>query len=251
MSLILKIVTFLLTTTSVFAQDVTADINMTDLQRDAFRAEVRAYLIDNPGVIMEAIAVLEDRQEQAEATRDETLAQINMNALINDGVSFVGGNPEGDITIIEFVDYRCGFCRRAHPEVAELIASDGNIRIITKEFPILGEQSMLASQFAVATMTVAGNEAYKMVSDALIVLQSDITPASLSSLASAFDLDTDAIFAEMQSDATKAVLTNNRALGDRMQITGTPTFIFGDQLVRGYINLTQMRQIVEQKRDGG
>ena len=251
MSLILKIVTFLLTTTSVFAQDVTADINMTDLQRDAFRAEVRAYLIDNPGVIMEAIAVLEDRQEQAEATRDETLAQINMNALINDGVSFVGGNPEGDITIIEFVDYRCGFCRRAHPEVAELITSDGNIRIITKEFPILGEQSMLASQFAVATMTVAGNEAYKMVSDALIVLQSDITPASLSSLASAFDLDTDAIFAEMQSDATKAVLTNNRALGDRMQITGTPTFIFGDQLVRGYINLTQMRQIVEQKRDGG
>ena len=251
MSLILKIVTFLLTTTSVFAQDVTADINMTDLQRDAFRAEVRAYLIDNPGVIMEAIAVLEDRQEQAEATRDETLAQINMNALINDGVSFVGGNPEGDITIIEFVDYRCGFCRRAHPEVAELITSDGNIRIITKEFPILGEQSMLASQFAVATMTVAGNEAYKMVSDALIVLQSDITPASLSSLASAFDLDTDAIFAEMQSDATKAVLTNNRALGDRMQITGTPTFIFGDQLVRGYINLSQMRQIVEQKRDGG
>ena len=251
MSLILKIVTFLLTTTSVFAQDVTADINMTDLQRDAFRAEVRAYLIDNPGVIMEAIAVLEDRQEQAEATRDETLAQINMNALINDGVSFVGGNPEGDITIIEFVDYRCGFCRRAHPEVAELITSDGNIRIITKEFPILGEQSMLASQFAVATMTVAGNEAYKMVSDALIALQSDITPASLSSLASAFDLNTDAIFAEMQSDATKAVLTNNRALGDRMQITGTPTFIFGDQLVRGYINLTQMRQIVEQKRDGG
>ena len=251
MSLILKIVTFLLTTTSVFAQDVTADINMTDLQRDAFRAEVRAYLIDNPGVIMEAIAVLEDRQEQAEATRDETLAQINMNALINDGVSFVGGNPEGDITIIEFVDYRCGFCRRAHPEVAELITSDGNIRIITKEFPILGEQSMLASQFAVATMTVAGNEAYKMVSDALIALQSDITPASLSSLASAFDLNTDAIFAEMQSDATKAVLINNRALGDRMQITGTPTFIFGDQLVRGYINLSQMRQIVEQKRDGG
>ena len=251
MSLILKIVTFLLTTTSVFAQDVTADINMTDLQRDAFRAEVRAYLIDNPGVIMEAIAVLEDRQEQAEATRDETLAQINMNALINDGVSFVGGNPEGDITIIEFVDYRCGFCRRAHPEVAELITSDGNIRIITKEFPILGEQSMLASQFAVATMTVAGNEAYKMVSDALIALQSDITPASLSSLASAFDLNTDAIFAEMQSDATKTVLINNRALGDRMQITGTPTFIFGDQLVRGYINLSQMRQIVEQKRDGG
>ncbi|MFQ3183184.1 MAG: protein-disulfide isomerase [Alteromonas macleodii] len=251
MRLISTLVALLLTTSSVLAQDVTASINMTDTQRDAFRAEVRAYLIDSPGVIMEAIAVLEDRQKQAEASRDETLAQVNMNALINDGASFVGGNPDGDITIIEFVDYRCGFCRRAHPEVAELIASDGNIRIITKEFPILGEQSMLASQFAVATMAVEGEKAYKLISDALMLLQSDITPASLSSIASAFDLNADEIFAEMQSDATKTVLANNRALGDSMQITGTPTFVFGDQLVRGYIDLTQMRQIVEQERDDG
>jgi protein-disulfide isomerase len=251
MRLITIILALLLTTSSVFAQDISAGINMTDAQRDAFRAEVRAYLIESPGVIMEAIAVLEDRQEQAEATRDETLAHVNMNALINDGASFVGGNPDGDITIIEFVDYRCSFCRRAHPEVAELISSDGNIRIITKEFPILGEQSMLASQFAVATMTVAGDKAYKLISDALMLLQSDVTPASLSSLASAFDLNADEIFAEMQSDTTKTVLTNNRALGDRMQITGTPTFVFGDQLVRGYIDLTQMRQIVKQERDDG
>jgi protein-disulfide isomerase len=94
-------------------------------------------------------------------------------------------------------------------------------------------------------------DAYKLVSDALIALQSDVTPTSLSSLASAFDLDGDAIFAEMNSDTTKAVLTNNRALGDRMQITGTPTFVLGDQMVRGYINLAQMLQIVEQERDDG
>jgi protein-disulfide isomerase len=251
MRLTSTIAALLLTTTSVFAQDVTSDDAMTDTQRATFRAEVRAYLMENPEVLMEAIAVLENRQEQAEATRDETLAQVNMNALIDDGFSFVGGNPDGDITIVEFIDYRCGFCRRAHPEVAELVTSDGNIRIITKEFPILGEQSVLASQFAVATKTVAGDEAYKLVSDALIALQSDVTPTSLSSLASAFDLDDDAIFAEMNSDATKAVLANNRALGDRMQITGTPTFVFGDQMVRGYINLAQMRQIVEQERDDG
>jgi protein-disulfide isomerase len=251
MRLISTIAALLLTTTSVFAQDVTSDDAITDAQRATFRAEVRAYLMENPEVLMEAIAVLENRQEQAEATRDETLAQVNMNALVDDGYSFVGGNPDGDITIVEFIDYRCSFCRRAHPEVAELITSDGNIRIITKEFPILGEQSVLASQFAVATKTVAGDEAYKLVSDALMALQSDVTSVSLSSLASAFDLDGDAIFAEMESDATKAVLANNRALGDRMQITGTPTFVFGDQMVRGYINLAQMRQIVEQERDDG
>ncbi|AGI68444.1 putative DSBA oxidoreductase [Octadecabacter antarcticus 307] len=249
MRLTSTIAALLLTTTSVFAQNDAPDADMTDAQRNTFRAEVRAYLLENPEVLMEAIAVLENRQEQAEATRDETLAQVNMNALLNDGFSFVGGNPDGDITIVEFIDYRCGFCRRAHPEVAELVTSDGNIRIITKEFPILGEQSMLASQFAIATKTVAGDAAYKLISDALIALNSDVTPASLGSLAAAFDLDADAIFAEMESDATQTVLANNRALGDQMQITGTPTFVFGDQLVRGYINLAQMRQIIEQERD--
>jgi len=233
----------LLSATSLFAQDV-----MTDAERDTFRAEVRAYLLDNPEVLMEAIGVLENRQATAESQRDERLAQVNADALTNDGFSFVGGNPDGDITIIEFIDYRCSFCRRAHPEVAELVASDGNIRVITKEYPILGEQSLLASQFAVATKIVAGDEAYKQVAEALIVLRSDVTRASLSSLADAFGLDAETIFAEMQSPATQAVIANNRALGERMQITGTPTFVFGDQMVRGYVDLNQMRAIVEQER---
>lgn len=235
----------MMTASSVFAQDT-----MTDAERTEFRAEVRAYLLENPEVLMEAIAVLETRQAQAEVLRDDQLVAMNMNALLDDGFSYVGGNPDGDITIIEFTDYRCGFCRRAHPEVAELLESDGNIRMITKEFPILGEQSVVASQFAVATKIVAGDEAYKLVSDALINMRSDVTPASLSALASAFDLDGDAIMAEMDSPAVREVLATNRALGDRMQITGTPTFVFGDQLVRGYVDLAQMRKIIEEEREG-
>lgn len=245
MRLTSTIAALLMTTTSVFAQ------GLTDAERTDFRAEVRAYLLENPEVLMEAIAVLESRQAEAETTRDERLATLNADALVNDGFSYQGGNLDGDITIVEFIDYRCSFCRRAHPEVAELISSDGNIRIITKEFPILGEQSVLASQFAVATKIVAGDAAYKQVSDALMNLRSDVTPASLSSLASAFDLDTDAIFAEMESPAVQQVLANNRALGERMQISGTPTFVFGDQMVRGYVDLTQMRAIVEAERADG
>ncbi|MDB4053795.1 DsbA family protein [Octadecabacter sp.] len=245
MRLTSTIAALLMTSTSVFAQ------GLTDAERTDFRAEVRAYLLENPEVLMEAIAVLESRQAEAETTRDERLATLNADALVNDGFSYEGGNLDGDITIVEFIDYRCSFCRRAHPEVAELISSDGNIRIITKEFPILGEQSVLASQFAVATKIVAGDAAYKQVSDALMNLRSDVTPAGLSSLASAFDLDTDAIFAEMESPAVQQVLANNRALGERMQISGTPTFVFGDQMVRGYVDLTQMRAIVEAERADG
>ena len=245
MRLTSTIAALLMTTTSVFAQ------GLTDAERTDFRAEVRAYLLENPEVLMEAIAVLESRQAEAETARDERLATLNADALVHDGFSYEGGNLDGDITIVEFIDYRCSFCRRAHPEVAELISSDGNIRIVTKEFPILGEQSVLASQFAVATKIVAGDAAYKQVSDALMNLRSDVTPASLSSLASAFDLDTDAIFAEMESPAVQQVLANNRALGERMQISGTPTFVFGDQMVRGYVDLTQMRAIVEAERADG
>jgi len=237
-----------LTGTSAFALDLDA---MSPAERDAFRAEVRAYLLDNPEVLMEAIGVLEARQEQAEAMRDEQLAEMNANALLDDGFSHVGGNPDGDITIVEFIDYRCGFCRRAHPEVAELVETDGNIRIITKEFPILGEQSVMASRFAVATKLIAGDTAYKDVSDALIALRSDVSEASLTALAEAYGLDAAAILTEMDSPAVGDILAANRALGDRMQITGTPTFVFGEQMVRGYVNLSQMRQIVEAERADG
>ena len=245
MRLATSIAALTLTATSALAVDLDA---MTDSERDAFRTEVRAYLLDNPEVLMEAIGVLEARQAQAETLRDEQMAQVNYNELTNDGFSFQGGNPEGDVTIIEFIDYRCGFCRRAHPEVAELVETDGNIRIITKEYPILGEQSLLASQFAVATKLLEGDEAYKDISDALIALRSDVSESSLSSLASAYGLDADAIFEKMESAEVREVLAANRALGERMQITGTPTFVFGDQMVRGYVDLNRMRQIVEEER---
>ena len=248
MRLIPTLTALALTATSALALDLDA---MTDAERDTFRAEVRAYLLDNPEVLMEAIGVLEARQEQAEMMRDEQLAQLNASALLNDGVSYVGGNPDGDVTIVEFVDYRCGFCRRAHPEVAELVASDGNIRIITKEFPILGEQSVLASRFALATKRIAGDAAYKDISDALMALRSDVSDASLTALAEAYDLDAAAIFEEMDSPEVGDILAANRALGERMQITGTPTFVFGEQMVRGYVNLAQMRQIIEAERADG
>lgn len=243
-----SIAALLVSATSVFAADLDA---LTEGERNAFRAEVRAYLLDNPEVLMEAIGVLEARQAEAETLRDQQLAQVNYNELTNDGFSFVGGNPEGDVTIIEFIDYRCGFCRRAHPEVAELVATDGNIRVITKEFPILGEQSLLASQFAVATKLIEGDTVYKDISNALISLRSDVTEASLGSLASAYDLDAEAIFEKMGSPEVSQILAANRSLGERMQISGTPTFVFGDQMVRGYVDLARMRQIVEQERSEG
>lgn len=221
---------------------------MSDTERAAFGEAVRAYLLENPEVLMEAIQVLETREADVQAQGDAELIAQNSEALFEDGASWVGGNPDGDVTVVEFLDYRCGYCRRAHPEVTELIESDGNIRLIVKEFPILGPQSVLASQFAVATQRVAGDDAYRTVTDALMVQREDVTPDTLKSLAEAQGLDFAAISEEMESPEVAARIEAGHELGRAMGIQGTPSFVFGDQLVRGYVPLDAMQEIVAEER---
>lgn len=223
--------------------------NMTPEQKTVFGAEVRAYLLENPQVIMEAVAVLEEREKAAQGAQDDTLVADNMARLLDDGFSWVGGNPDGDVTVIEFSDYRCGFCRRAHPEVSELIESDGNIRYIVKEFPILGEASVVSSRFAIATQIVAGDDAYKAVHDALITLEGNPGNGPLRRIAETLGLDAEAIMAEMDSDEVTRRITETRELALAMNINGTPSFVFGDQMIRGYAPLPTMRQIVDEVRD--
>ena len=122
-----------LVTSPVQALDLNA---MTDAEKAEFGTQVREYLLENPEVIIEAINILEQRNAAVEAQQDKELVAANADELFNDGYSWVGGNPDGDITLVEFMDYRCGYCRRAVPEVASLLAEDGNIRLIIKEFPI-------------------------------------------------------------------------------------------------------------------
>lgn len=223
--------------------------NLTDAEREAFRAEVRSYLVENPEVLMEAFAVLEQRQAEAEVERDAMAVAANANALFASAFDVVLGNPEGDITVVEFMDYRCGFCRRAHPEVLDLVELDGNIRLVVKEFPILGEQSVLASRFAIATRVALGDEAYFEIFDAMMTMRGDMTQPALMALAEGLGLDSAAIVASLDDPLVRQTIDYNRALGERLQISGTPTFVFGDQMVRGYVPLDGMLEIVAMLRD--
>lgn len=224
---------------------------MTDVARTAFRAEVRAYLLENPEVLMEAIGVLEQREQAAKVNNDVNLAQTYAGQLHDDPNSFVGGNPDGDIIMVEFMDYKCGFCKKAFPEVEELIAGDGNIRYIIKEFPILGEQSDLASQFAISTRIVEGDEAYKTVHNTLMEFRGDVTKDMLVKLADSLDMDTASIMVEMGGPEVAKIINDNRLLAQAMQISGTPTFVVEDQMLRGYVPLDQMMQVVGALRDEG
>jgi protein-disulfide isomerase len=222
--------------------------SMSDTERTAFRAEIRAYLLDNPEVIMEAVKVLEDRENTAKVADDKNLVKVNADDLFHDPNSWVGGNPDGDITVVEFMDYRCGYCRKAHDEVNELLSSDGNIRFIRKEFPILGPDSITSSKFALAVKLIAGDESYQSASEALITLKSSPEDAVLRRLANTLDVDADAVMAKMDSPEVEAIIDANHLLGQRLQINGTPTFVFQDQMLRGYVPLPGMRAVVAKLR---
>lgn len=222
--------------------------NMTDADRERLHSEIRAYLLENPEIIMEAVSVLESRSAEAQAQSDIDLVADNAEALFRDPNSWVGGNPEGDLVMVEFVDYRCTYCKRAHEEVAGLLKADGNIRFIMKEFPILGEESILASRFAIATRRVAGDAAYKAVHDSLITFNGAVNENSLKRLANVLGLDSTAILAEMESDAVNEVIAANHALGQRLQIQGTPAFVMGNQMIRGFLPKDAMMAMAEEIR---
>ncbi len=235
----------LMTASSAAAFDIS---EMSPAERDVFREEIRNYLLDNPEVIMEAVRVLEERQQQAQAVAEQDFIAANADAIFNDGFSWVGGNPDGNVTVVEFIDYRCGFCRRAAPEVEKLLANDDNIRLVMKEFPILGDDSVVMSRFAIATHQIAGDEAYKLVHDVLLQTNGDVGEGRLRRIATDLDLDADAILAQMGSPDVTEIIAQNRALAQSLSIQGTPSFIVGDEILRGFLPADQMSVIVSEKR---
>lgn len=239
----------LLATTLLAAPAMAFDItNMTDAERAAFNQAVRDYLVANPDVLVESYATLQRQEEAAQADREKAVLAENHDAIFNDPNSWVGGNPEGDVTVVEFIDYRCGYCRKAWEEVDELVNSDGNIRFVLKEFPILGEQSVLSSRFAIAVRMLHGDEAYRKTHDALLTLRADATPETLARLAGDLGLDPAAIAAKMESDEVTAIIAENHRIANALEINGTPTFVIDGKVVHGYVPLEGMRQIVEGER---
>ena len=216
--------------------------------RAALREEMRAYLLENPEVLVEAMQILEQRRV-IEAEENERLAVSELGPQIfDDGFSYVGGNPDGDITLVEFWDYRCGFCKRAHAEIQELVQSDGNIRMIVKEFPILGPDSTLTSRIAISTLMNEGPEAYKRMSDALMTYGGPINDAAIDRLAESADIDIDRIRADLENPEIDRRITETMRLAQSLQVSGTPTFIVGSKVIRGYLPLEEMRDVVELSR---
>lgn len=220
----------------------------TDAEREALHAEIRSYLLANPGLLMEMLQLLEQQKQANEAVNDRELVAQNHDAIFDDGFSFVGGNPEGSVTIVEFLDYQCGYCRKAQPEVTELLAEDGDIRLIVKEMPILGPGSDLAAKAAVATLIAEGPDAYARLHDRLMRTTGQIDDALVDKVLVETGLDPAAIRVAMEDPEVARRLSETRALAEKLAIAGTPTFLFGDRMVRGYVPLDTMTALVGEVR---
>ena len=219
-----------------------------ETDRAALHAEIRAYLLEHPEIVMEMIQRLEEKQRAATEEGDRDLIASNAALIFDDGFSWVGGNPEGSFTVVEFLDYQCGFCRKAQPELTEMIESDGDIRLIVKEMPILGPGSDLAARAAVATLITEGPEAYAALHGRLMELEGEITDIRLDQALAESGLDPAAIRPAMQDPEVERRLAATRELAATLAISGTPTFVFDDRMVRGYLPLAQMRDLVGQVR---
>ena len=220
----------------------------TAAEREALHAEIRSYLLANPEVLMEMLQLLEEKKQASQALTDQELLAANRDAIFDDGFSWVGGNPAGSVTLGEFLDYQCGYCRKAQPEVTKLLAEDGDVRLIVKEMPILGPGSELAARAAVATMIARGPEAYATLHDRLMRQKGKIDDAGLDQALAESGLDPEAIRVAMQNPEVERRLAATRALAETLQISGTPTFVLEDRMVRGYVPLDALRGIVGEAR---
>lgn len=210
-----------------------------------FVEAVRQALLANPEMVREAIILLEQERATAAARAEAEAVITERDALRNDGFSVTFGNPDGDITMVEFLDYRCGYCKRAHDEIAELLEKDGNIHLVVKEFPILGEDSLTAARYAIATELALGAEGYRALHEPLMHYRGPVNAASLARLAADAGLDPDAIQARLDDPRIDERLRITRNLGERLAISGTPTFVIEDEIIRGYIPGSDMQNLIE------
>lgn len=225
-------------------QDV-PEMSTDPAELDPFEQRVREYLLKNPEVIMEALQLLQERQRAAEAENFKRTIAERSDEILNDPAAPVGGNSEGDVTLVEFFDYNCPYCRRVAPTVSDLEEADPDLRIVYKEFPILGPGSEFAARAALAS----GKQGkYVPFHNALMRADEQVTEDTVMEIARQVGLDTEQLKADMQDPEIEEAITRNLQLADALQITGTPSFVIGQQIVPGAVDLGTLQGLVARAR---
>jgi protein-disulfide isomerase len=205
---------------------------------------VRDYLLREPEVLAEAFRRLQQRQSAAAQTKSKQAIRDHQNALFSDRTSPVEGNAQGKVIIVEFFDYRCVHCRNVASTIDQLISSNASVRVIYKNFPVLGEPSVLAARAAVAAQQQGG---WPKLHRALLAYDGDFSVESLAALGASVGLDSTKLKTDMMSPATDQALQANLTLAAALGLDATPSFVIGDRVIRGALSAEAFQALVDEE----
>ena len=205
-------------------------------------------ILENPEIIAEAIQILQEREQEEQRLAAAEVFEANKVVFLSGDNAPVIGNPDGDVTIVEFFDYNCSYCRRAFEAVRDVIEEDGNIRVVMREFPILGPGSDYAAKASLAAMKQGKySEFHWALMDSKIAAYS-IKEEGVLKVAEEVGLDLDQMKVDMEAPEVAEHITLTREYASALQFTGTPAFIIGDQLVPGFVDAEVISQIIPEAR---
>ncbi|XWN33745.1 MAG: DsbA family protein [Devosia sp.] len=228
---------------------IVATADEAPLTRSDVETIVREYLLQNPEVLEEAFAALQTKREaEAAKARVASLSEYR-ERIENSEHDAVIGNPNGDVTLVEFFDYNCGFCRRAMEDMNKLIENDPNLRVVLKEFPVLGQQSMEAAAVSIAVNQVAP-DLYGEFHKRLMGHEGPADESTALALVDAMSLPRQAIEENMRSDAVRAAVEESYEIAQALGLSGTPSYVIGDTVEFGAVGYDALRQRINEARCG-
>ena len=216
-----------------------------DLSEERIRELVLETIRENPGIVFEAAQLFEEQQQAQQAQVAAQVLAVERDTLERDPNAPVLGNPDGDVTVVEFFDYNCPYCRRVKPEMEALLAADPNVRVVYREWPILGEGSVFAARAALASRNQGKYDEFHW---ALMGLNGRAEESSVIRAAQDIGLDIAQLRRDMNEPEIEEHIQTSMRLSRAIGFSGTPSFVIGDNLAPGLINAEQMISLVNEAR---
>jgi protein-disulfide isomerase len=207
---------------------------------------VKDYLLREPEVVYQAIQELQRRQQAEEASRQQAVIVEEGDQIFRHSDDPLAGDASGDVTLVEFFDYHCGYCRSMMPGLRKMVGSDPHLRFVFKELPVLGPDSVVAAKAALAASKLDATKYYGF--HATLMQSKELSRDAILAAAVASGYNKDEIAAEMEQDWIKTRLDENHALAEKLGINGTPSFVVGKTLIPGAVEVTKLAQLVKDER---
>ena len=215
--------------------------DLTPAQRQEIDGIIHDYLMKNPQVLIDAIKAAEDKLTHDADAKASQAVSTHRREVFDDPQTPTAGNPKGDVAIVEFFDYRCPYCKKVEPQLEALLKQDPKLRLVFKEFPILGPVSVTAAHAALAAQRQGKYDAFH---DAMMAARGNITDETVFQVAKAVGLDLGRLKRDMAAPEIGKAITANIKLADALEINGTPTFLVGDRMIPGAVDLDGLQQLV-------